>query len=120
MTELVSELIVSLDMAAQGTRSPGYYGYLGPEFEAWLGANAARPHRQLLERRPYEMLNALPEEQRDEGWHRMAATPGWLVSRSLRDVDWPGLEVVGDDLAGFVRGLKAGDGPELRILGSLS
>ena len=39
MTALISELIVSLDMCARGTQSPGYFGFAGPEFEAWLKKN---------------------------------------------------------------------------------
>ena len=50
----------------------------------------------------------------------MAATPGWLFSRSLEATDWPGLKIVRDDLVGFVRELKRTDGPELRTLGSVS
>lgn len=34
MVEVVSELIVSLDMRARGQHSPGYYGYFGPESES--------------------------------------------------------------------------------------
>jgi dihydrofolate reductase len=118
--ELISELIVSLDMHARGKASPGYYGYLGPEFELRLKSNAAEPHGQLLGRKTYEMLNSLPEQNRDEGWRRMAATPGYLFSRSLAKSDWPGLQLVKDDGIEFVRELKASRGPELRILGSLS
>jgi dihydrofolate reductase len=120
MPELVAELIVSLDMHARGTKSPGYYGYLGPEFERALKANTAQPHRQLLGRHTYEMLNALPEQNRDEGWHKTAATKGWLFSRTLGKSDWPGLQVVREDMIGFVRQLKAQEGSELRVLGSLS
>lgn len=120
MPELVSELIVSLDMHARGTKSPGYYGYLGPEFEGALKKNSALPHRQLLGRKTYEMLNALPEANRDEGWHKTAATEGWLFSTTLQTAEWPGLKVVHDDMIGFVRKLKEQEGSELRILGSIS
>ena len=74
----------------------------------------------LIGRRTYDALNALPAEVRDEGWSRATSTPGWLFSRTLESTDWPGLEVVHDDLVQFVRDLKGADGPELRILGSLS
>ena len=120
MPELISELIVSLDMHARGTKSPGYFGYLGPEFERRIKANAAEPHSQLLGRKTYEMLNSLPEGNRDESWHGMAATKGWLFSKTLEKSEWPGLQLVKDDAVDFVRQLKGADGPELRILGSLS
>jgi dihydrofolate reductase len=120
MPKLVSELIVSLDMCARGTRSPGYYGYSGPEFDAWIRTNSALPHRQLLGRKTYEMLNNLPGQARDDAWEKMTRLPGWLFSRTLKRCDWPGLEIVSDDLPAFLRRLKADDGSELRILGSLS
>jgi dihydrofolate reductase len=66
------------------------------------------------------MFNELPAENRDEGYETMRTTPGWLFSRTLETADWPGLEVVHDDLVGFVRDLKRTDGPELRTVGSVS
>src|ERR1051325_7052868 len=114
MTELVCELIVSLDGFARGERSPAYYGYLGPDFADWINTNTAVPHRMLIGRRTYEALNALPAEVRDEGWNRTTATPGWLFSRTLETTNWPGLKVVHDDLVDFVREQKRTGGPEMR------
>jgi hypothetical protein len=74
----------------------------------------------ILGRRTYELLNALPAEARDEGWTLMTSMPGWLFSRTLQVADWPGLEVVHEDVVDFVREAKGDDGPELRTLGSLS
>ena len=120
MPTLMSELIVSLDMCARGTQSPGYYGYSGPEFDAWLKMNNEMPHRKLLGRKTYELLNALPAEARDEGWRKSTQQPGYLFSRTLDGCDWPGLELVREDMVGFVRKLKQDGGSELRVLGSLS
>lgn len=120
MSELVCELIVSLDGFAKGQRSPGYYGYFGPDFDNWIKTNSALPHRMLIGRKTYEMLNEIPAQFRDEGWKMMAATPGWLFSNTLKSADWSGLQVVSDDLVEFVRQLKHTDGPELRTLGSMS
>ena len=120
MSDLVCELIISLDGFARGQRSPAYYGYFGPDFADWIKTNTAVPHRMLIGRRTYELMEGIPAEVRDEGWHGMAATPGWLFSRSLEATDWSGLKIVRDDLVGFVREMKRTDGPELRTLGSMS
>lgn len=120
MAELVCELIVSLDGFARGQRSPAYYGYFGPDFAKWIETNTAVPHRILIGRRTYEMLNGLPADARDEGWKATTTTPGWLFSHTLKAADWPGLQVVHDDLVAMVRELKRVDGPELRTLGSVS
>jgi dihydrofolate reductase len=120
MPELVCELIVSLDGFARGQRSPPYYGYNGPDVADWIKTNTAVPHRMLIGRRTYEMLEGLPAEVRDEGWHRTTTTPGWLFSRTLEATDWPGLKIIRDDMVDCVRELKRADGPELRTLGSIS
>ena len=120
MTELVCELIVTLDGYARGQRSPGYYGYSGPDFDDWIKTNTAVPHRMLVGRKTYEMLNGLSTELRDEGWETMSTTPGWLFSHTLETTDWPELKIVHDDLVSFVGELKRTDGPELRTLGSVS
>lgn len=120
MPELVCELIVTLDGFARGRRSPGYFGYGGPDFDDWIKTNTAVAHRMLIGRRTYELLNALPAEAKDEGWETMTTMPGWLFSKTLTATDWQGLQVVSDDMVGFVRELKRTDGSELRTLGSLS
>jgi dihydrofolate reductase len=120
VADVVCEMIVSLDGLAHGERSPGYYGYAGPEFMAWIRSNSAAPHRMLVGRRTYEMLNSLPEEARDEEWRSMVSTPGWLFSRTLDSVEWPELQVVHDDAVEFVRETKGRAGSELRTLGSIS
>lgn len=120
MAELACELIVSLDGFARGQGSPAYYGYFGPDLADWLKANMAVPHRMLVGRRTYEALASVPPEVRDEPYEAMRRTPGWMFSRTLETVEWPGLKVVRDDLVDFVRELKRTDGAELRTLGSLS
>jgi dihydrofolate reductase len=120
MARVISELIVSLDLLARGTKSPGYFGFMGSQFGAALRTANAEPHRTLIGRKTYELLNRVPEEARDEGWHKTTKQPGYLFSRQLDRVDWPGLELVRSEMVDFVHGLKEGDGPELRVLGSLS
>ena len=64
MTDLVCELIITLDGFARGKRSPGYYGYSGPDFDDWVKTNSAVPHRKLIGRKTYELLNACPTRQK--------------------------------------------------------
>ena len=115
MSELVCELIISLDGFAKGQRSPGYYGYFGPDFENWVKTNSAMPHRMIIGRKTYEMMNGIPAQFRDEGWEKMAATSGWLFSKTLKASDWKGLKVVNDDLVDFVRELKRTPPPSSRL-----
>lgn len=71
-------------------------------------------------RKTYEILNAVPEAARDDGWHKMVQQPGYLFSRTLDEVDWPALTVARGDMLDCVRKLRADGGAELRVLGSLS
>jgi len=120
MVTVVSELIVSMDNSARGTKSPGYYGYSGPELDAYLARNNDAPHRKLVGRKTYEMLDGLPPEARDDGWHKATKQPGYLFSRTLKTCEWTGLQLVREDMVEFVRELKHDEGSELRVLGSLS
>ena len=67
----------------------------------------------------YELLSALPEEFRDEGWDRMQRQEKIVFSRSRTSADWANTRI-STDLTGEVRGLAASDGPRLRTIGSLS
>lgn len=120
MPQLISEFIISMDGCARGTKSPGYYGFNGPEFSAWLANKSDQPHQNVLGRKTYEMLNGLPEQARDDDYRKMTCAPGWLYSRTLSKVEWPGLTLVDCDAMEHLAGLKDRSGDELRILGSIS
>lgn len=120
MTELIAELIISVDGAARGTRSPAYYGYYGPEFGKWLAAKSDQPHRNLMGRKTYDLLTSLPEKHRDDDYTKMAGTTGWVFSGSLEHAQWPGLQIMRSDLCEHVRQWKRDGGGEIRTVGSLS
>lgn len=119
MAELSVEVFVSVDGYAFGSRSPGYFGFDGPDLQAWI-TEQDRPHRPLMGRRTYELLDGIPEAARDEGWHRMVAAPTVVFSRTLTSVGWPGATLCATDAVEEVRALKLAGGPDLRTIGSLS
>jgi dihydrofolate reductase len=120
MVELSVDIFVSVDGYAFGSRSPGYFGFYGPDLESWINEHGDRPHRALMGRRTYTALNELPEEVRDKGWQRMVTTPTIVFSRTLASVDWPGATLCPDDAIDEVRKLKQSGGRDLRTIGSLS
>jgi dihydrofolate reductase len=120
MIELSVDVFVSVDGYAFGSRSPGYFGFHGPDLESWINEHAGRPHRPLMGRRTYTMLNAVPEEARDEGWRRMVTAPTIVFSRTLASVEWPGATLCANDATDEVRTLKRAGGQDLRTIGSLS
>jgi hypothetical protein len=71
VSTVTADLFVSADGYARGEHSPGYFGYLGPDLRRWIEEEMEQPHHELMGRRTYEMLEALPAEARDEGYERM-------------------------------------------------
>jgi dihydrofolate reductase len=120
VAELSIDVFVSVDGFALGERSPGYFGYFGPDLDAWINEQADRPHRPLMGRKTYAMLNGLPDEAKDEGWHRMVTAPTVVFSKTLTAVDWPGATLCAADAVDEVRRLKADGGDDMRTIGSLS
>ena len=70
-TTLTVDLFISTDGFAGSDGLPGYFGYMGPELQAWIDDSAA-PTVSIVGRRTYEMMASLPEEHRDDGWEQMA------------------------------------------------
>jgi dihydrofolate reductase len=120
MAEVIADLFISVDGHGGSSRSPGYFGFGGPDLDRWIRREMERPQRLVMGRRTYEVLAAVPEEVRDEGSQLMAATPTVVVfSRTLRAVSWPHATICREDVVEKIRDLKA-DGPDLRTIGSLS
>lgn len=117
---LTVDIFLSVDGWAGSDGLPGYFGYLGPELEAWISAELAVPQTALLGRRTYDVLAGLPEEARDPSWHRMTALDKVVFSRTLTGATWPNTRVCDRDLVAEVQALKAGSDLPLRTLGSLS
>jgi dihydrofolate reductase len=120
MTEIVSEIILSIDGAARGLKSPAYYGYGGAEFFGWLAQKNAQPHRTLIGCKTFDALSNVPEGYQDENFRRMTENEGWVVSSTLKEVSWPGLTVLGSGFLDAIRIEREGAGAEIRIMGSLS
>jgi dihydrofolate reductase len=120
MSTLTVDMFVSVDGWAGSDGLPGYFGYLGPELEQWIRDEGDAPQTLLLGRTTYEMLAGLPEEARDEGWQRMAATDKIVFSTTLTEASWANTRLCGDDVVDEVRALKAGGDVPIRTAGSLS
>jgi len=120
MPELFADLFVSLDGSASGTRSPGYFGYFGPDLGRWIQEEQARPRIDVMGRKTYEVLAGLPEELRDESYQPMTTRPTIVFSRTLTRADWPGVRLSAEDAVDEVRRLKNATGDDFRTVGSLS
>jgi dihydrofolate reductase len=117
---LTVDVFLSVDGWAGSDGLPGYFGYLGPELAEWIKAEGAAPQVVIMGRRTYEMLASLPEEFRDEGWHRMSQLEKVVFSRTLTQVSWPNTRICSGPLDDEVRAMKDGGEVPLRTMGSLS
>lgn len=120
MTEIVSEIMLSIDGAARGEKSPAYYGYTGHEFMEWLAQKSAQPHRTLIGRKTFDALSGVPEAYQDDDYRNMIENPGWVVSSKLGSASWPGLSVLDSSFLDTIRAEREGHGAEIRTMGSLS
>ena len=118
--ELIVDLFVSVDGYAGSDGLPGYFGYFGPDLDAWITAEAASPQVVVLGRRTYEVLAGLPPEARDDGWDRLTALDKVVFSRTLAHADWPHTRLCVDGLVEEVRSMKETSTTPLRTMGSLS
>ncbi|MDT7744469.1 MAG: hypothetical protein QOE59_3547 [Actinomycetota bacterium] len=120
MPELVADVFLSVDGFAAGSRSPGYFGFGGPDLERWIGDEMDHGYLTVMGRKTYALLSSLPEQARDESWHRMAAAPTVVFSRTLESASWPGATINSNDVVDEVPTLKARAEGDLRTVGSLS
>ena len=120
MSELVADVFLSLDGFAAGSRSPGYFGFGGPDLERWIHDEMEHGYLTVMGRRTYSLLSDLPEEARDESWHRMAQAPTVVFSRTLEHASWPGATINGHDVVAEMPALKQRADGDLRTVGSLS
>ena len=119
-SELIVDIFVSVDGWAGSDGLPGYFGYLGPDLEAWIASEGESPQLIILGRRTYEVLAGLPEEARDDGWNRLTALDKVVFSRTLTEVEWSHTRICRGDLVEEVRALKENSQTPLRTMGSLS
>ncbi len=119
-TTLTIDLFISADGWAGSEDLPGYFGYLGPELEAWIDEESAAPQIALMGRKTYQLLSGLPDEDKDEGHEQMTRRETVVFSRTLSTLAWPTARLCSNDAVEETRRLKHESHLPLRTMGSLS
>ena len=132
MRKLVVQTFVTLDGVMQAPGGAGedpsggfsYEGWLVPFFDEAVGEQVTEwfvgAEDFLLGRGTYEIFYA--------SWPKMISDdpvsqglnykPKHVASRTLTSLEWETAELLGDDVPGAIRALKARDGGELQVHGS--
>jgi dihydrofolate reductase len=120
MTELLIDFICSLDGYGAAEGWPGWWGLEGPEYLAWLESQPEASYTVLMGATTYRVMSGLAAEG-EPGTEGLAAMPKIVCSSTLTEpLSWPNTELVSGDAVEAVREMKAGGGPSLRTMGSLS
>jgi dihydrofolate reductase len=123
MPSLMVDFIISLDGYAAADGWPGYWGLEGPEYLAWLQAQAEHEHEVLMGATTYRLMSAFAEELPDESsLSALAAMPKVVFSSTLESpLSWANTELVEHDPVDAVRARKRdASRPPMRTLGSLT
>jgi dihydrofolate reductase len=114
LRELIADLFVTVDGYARGRDSPAFFGYAGPDLDAWIDEQTGRPHVMVMGANTYRVLAGMADDP-------ASALPKIVFSRSLRaPLSWANTRLIADDVATAVPALKAEPGDPLRVIGSLS
>lgn len=121
MPELLVDFIISLDGYASAEGWPGYWGLEGPEYLAWLDQSPERDYTVLMGATTYRLMSGFAATSDDDGLSQLTETPKVVFSSSLEEpLAWANTRLVDEDPVAAVRSLKAGSGPGLRTIGSLT
>jgi dihydrofolate reductase len=118
--KLIASFFISLDGVVEAPQN-WHFPYFNDEMGAVIGESMAASDAFLLGRRTYEEWAAFWPGQ-DSGENPMAqtmnATPKFVVSTELAEVDWQNSTLLDGDLAEAVTELKSRPGKNIAISGS--
>jgi dihydrofolate reductase len=131
MSQLMVDMIVTLDGFASGEGWPGWWGLEGPEYLAWLQQESGKDYTMLLGANTYRLMSGMSEDAAAGGMGYsqdesaaltgLAAVPKVVFSSSLEaPLRWPNTELVAGDAVEAVRQMKKTHPTPLNTLGSLS
>jgi len=127
MRKLIVNTFMSLDGVMQAPGGPEEDPTSGFTLGGWatgyfddemMEQMSAAGYELLLGRGTYEIFAAhWPYDEGPIADH-LNSTRKHVASRTLDSVDWSNSTLIEGDVAEYVRGLKAGDGPEIQVHGS--
>jgi dihydrofolate reductase len=130
-TELMVDLIISLDGYASAEGWPGWWGLEGPEYLAWLEQEGEKGYTFLMGANTYRVMSGMSEAaaaaegsgfSEDEGaaLTGLAAVPKVIFSSTLEaPLAWPNSQLVTGDAVEAVTEMKRNGSGPYSTVGSL-
>lgn len=120
MSELMIDVITSLDGYGAAEGWPGWWGLEGPEYLGWLEEDGATARTLLMGATTYRLMHGFATSQ-TEGLDALGAVPKVVFSSTLDEpLEWANSRLVRGDAVEAVRALKEQSDTPLSTLGSLS
>jgi dihydrofolate reductase len=121
LRQLIADLFITVDGHASGRDAPAFFGYAGPDLNAWIDEQVARPQVIVMGANTYRVLAEVAASEADANGSAMTELPKVVFSRSLRaPLTWANTTLVAEDVATAVPAMKREHGDLLRVIGSLS
>jgi dihydrofolate reductase len=121
VSELTTDLFVSLDGFAGAVDVGPYFGYGGPELDEWIHAEIDKPQVVVFGRVTYEALATISSNASDPASQRLPAVPKVVVSSTLSEpLEWANTRLVAGDAIEALPAIKRDSRVPLRTMGSLS
>jgi dihydrofolate reductase len=98
-----------------------FIGYPGPDLQAWIDEQLARPHVMLMGSNTYRAMAEITAGGGDPTFTRMDELPKVVFSKSLEPpLTWANTTLVREDVAVVPPAMRNEPGDPLRVIGSLT
>ncbi|MEC3956114.1 dihydrofolate reductase family protein [Nocardia sp. CDC153] len=119
MRKIISSLFVSADGVAEAPET-WHFPYFNDEMGAAIGAAMATSDAMLLGRVQYEQFAAHWPTSDDEFADFMNNQKKYVVTNTLTEATWNNTEIITGDVRSGLEALKASEGADIAITGSLT
>lgn len=121
MREVTVDLFSTVDGWLRGRDSPAYFGYDGPDLQAWIAEQLAHPYVTLMGANTYRVLAEFAAEGGDPESTRMDELPKVVFSKSLKaPLTWSNTTLIAEDASVALPAMKQQPGDPMRVIGSMS
>ena len=123
MSEILVDVITSLDGYASAEGWPGWWGLEGPEYLRWLEEQTEREYTMLMGAKTYRLMSGFASEQGEEAEavDELGRIPKVVFSSTLESpLQWDNAELVSGDAVETMRALKQASDGSFRTIGSPS